>query len=47
MLVEVHGLVVLQLVKPTPKMRAHARDAINTMIDKIMMPQGEGRGDVP
>ncbi len=35
MLVEVHGLITLQFVKPTPKMRAYARETIIGMIDKL------------
>ncbi len=38
MLVEVHGHVILQMVKPSPKMRSAARDAINDMIDRILVP---------
>jgi hypothetical protein len=37
MLVEVHGLVTLQFVRPTAKMRTYARDRINAMIDRIMV----------
>lgn len=37
MLVEVHGLVVLQMVKPSAKMRSYARDTINKMIDRILV----------
>ena len=37
MLVEVHGHVILQLLKPSPKMRANARDAIERMIDEILV----------
>jgi AcrR family transcriptional regulator len=37
MLVEVHGHVVLQLVKPTARTRTNARDAINSMIDSILV----------
>jgi AcrR family transcriptional regulator len=37
MLIEVHGLVILQMVKPTEKMRAQARGAINAMIDRILV----------
>ncbi|OIM95788.1 hypothetical protein BLN97_03375 [Bradyrhizobium elkanii] len=36
MLVEVHGHVILQLVKPNPRMRMDAREAINRMIDAIL-----------
>lgn len=37
MLVEVHGLVVLQFVKPNAKMRTYARDKINRMIDRFVI----------
>jgi AcrR family transcriptional regulator len=37
MLVEVHGHVILQLVKPSPKMRTNARDAIDRMINDILV----------
>jgi len=37
MLVEVHGHVILQLVKPSAKIRTNARDAINRMIDEILV----------
>ena len=37
MLVEVHGHIILQLVKPSAKMRANARDAINRMIDDVLV----------
>ena len=37
MLVEVHGLVILQFVKPSLKMRIYARDKINGMIDRLMI----------
>jgi AcrR family transcriptional regulator len=37
MLVEVHGHVILQLVKPSAKVRSNARDAINRMIDDILI----------
>jgi AcrR family transcriptional regulator len=37
MLVEVHGHVILQLVKPSPKMRTSAHDAIDRMIDDILV----------
>ncbi len=36
MLVEVHGLVTLQFVKPNGKMRTYARDKINAMIDRLL-----------
>lgn len=36
MLVEVHGRIILQLVRPSPKMRNAARDAINKMIDDVL-----------
>lgn len=36
MLVEVHGRIILQLVKPGPKMRNAASDAINKMIDDVL-----------
>jgi AcrR family transcriptional regulator len=36
MLTEVHGQIILQMLKPTPKMRANAREAINSMIDGIL-----------
>jgi AcrR family transcriptional regulator len=36
MLVEVHGRIILQLMKPGAKMRNAARDAINKMIDDIL-----------
>ncbi|WP_316398234.1 TetR/AcrR family transcriptional regulator [Bradyrhizobium sp. 33ap4] len=36
MLVEVHGHVILQLVKSSPRMRTNAREAINRMIDEIL-----------
>ncbi len=36
MLVEVHGRIILQLVKPGPKMRNTVRDAINKMIDDVL-----------
>jgi AcrR family transcriptional regulator len=37
MLVEVHGLMMLQMVKPTTKMRTSARRAINAMIDRHLL----------
>ncbi|HVR58449.1 MAG TPA: TetR/AcrR family transcriptional regulator [Pseudolabrys sp.] len=37
MLVEVHGLMMLQMVKPTSKMRTTARKAINAMIDRHLL----------
>jgi AcrR family transcriptional regulator len=37
MLVEVHGHVILQLVKPSPKMRTNAHDAIDRMINDILV----------
>jgi len=37
MLVEVHGHIILQLVKPTPKMRSNARDAIDRMMDGFLV----------
>jgi AcrR family transcriptional regulator len=39
MLVEVHGHVILQLVKPSPKMRTNAREAIERMIGEILVKQ--------
>jgi AcrR family transcriptional regulator len=36
MLVEVHGHVILQLLKPNPRMRMDAREAIDRMIDAIL-----------
>lgn len=36
MLVEVHGRIILQLVKPGVKMRNAARSAINKMIDDVL-----------
>jgi AcrR family transcriptional regulator len=41
MLVELHGLVTLQLLRPTPKMRSYARDRIDKMIDAIANPLAE------
>jgi AcrR family transcriptional regulator len=37
MLVEVHGHIVLQMLKSSAKMRASARDAINKMVDQILV----------
>ncbi|MVT63580.1 TetR family transcriptional regulator [Bradyrhizobium pachyrhizi] len=37
MLVEVHGHIILQLVKPSPRMRMNAREAINRMIDETLV----------
>jgi len=37
MLVEVHGHIILQMLKPNTKMRASARDAINEMVDRILV----------
>jgi len=37
MLVEVHGHVILQLVKSSPKARLNAREAINRMVDAILV----------
>lgn len=39
MLVELHGLVTMQLLRPTPKMRAYARDRISKIIAAICTPQ--------
>lgn len=37
MLVEVHGRIILQLVKPGARMRSEARAAINKMIDGLLI----------
>jgi AcrR family transcriptional regulator len=37
MLVEVHGHIVLQMLKPNARMRASAREAINKMVDGILV----------
>jgi AcrR family transcriptional regulator len=37
MLVEVHGHIILQMLKPNAKMRASARDSINRMVDGILV----------
>jgi AcrR family transcriptional regulator len=37
MLVEVHGRIILQLIKPNAKTRTGARDAINKMIDQVLV----------
>jgi AcrR family transcriptional regulator len=37
MLAAVHGQIILQLLKPSPKMRSSARDAINKMVDGILV----------
>lgn len=42
MLVEVHGHIILQMVKPNARMRANARDAINRMVDEILVNPGSG-----
>jgi hypothetical protein len=45
MLVEVHGHIILQMLKPNAKMRASARDAINRMVDGILV--GSKIGSAP
>lgn len=37
MLTEVHGQIILQLLKPSAKMRSSAREAINKMVDGILV----------
>jgi AcrR family transcriptional regulator len=37
MLAEVHGQIILQLLKPSAKMRSGAREAINKMVDGILV----------
>jgi AcrR family transcriptional regulator len=37
MLAEVHGQIILQLLKPGAKMRSSAREAINKMVDGILV----------
>jgi len=41
MLVELHGLVTMQLLRPTPKMRAYARGRIAKTIAAICTPQAD------
>jgi AcrR family transcriptional regulator len=46
MLVELHGLVTMQLLRPTPKMRAYARGRIGKIIAAICTPQAGEKDSV-